>query len=152
MLFLAMLLFRERSLKISSNWSKARRCLRFFKELFRESKIIFCPYSVKDAFELESHKLTRTVVFANLAPSIADTAMTLNTLRCGKEFKNSACQQRHVSKFQCCGTVTIFYGSGSDFWQATVPVPVLLRSFINSVPLPVSLRQKVAVPTVLQHC
>jgi hypothetical protein len=24
---------------------------------------------------------------------------------------------------QCCGTVTIFYGSGSDFWQVPVPVP-----------------------------
>jgi len=24
---------------------------------------------------------------------------------------------------QCCGTVTIFYGSGSDFWKVTVPVP-----------------------------
>jgi len=25
---------------------------------------------------------------------------------------------------QCCGTVTIFYGSGSDCWQVTVPVSV----------------------------
>ncbi len=31
------------------------------------------------------------------------------------------------SKFplrQCCGTVTIYYGSGSDFWKVMVPVPV----------------------------
>ncbi len=27
--------------------------------------------------------------------------------------------------FQCCGTVTIFYGSSSHFWQVTVPVPYL---------------------------
>ncbi len=25
---------------------------------------------------------------------------------------------------QCCETVTIFYGSGSDFWTVTVPIPV----------------------------
>ncbi len=25
---------------------------------------------------------------------------------------------------QCCGTVTIFYGSGSYFWKVLVPVPV----------------------------
>ncbi len=25
---------------------------------------------------------------------------------------------------QCCGTVTIFYGSGSDFLKVMVPVPV----------------------------
>ncbi len=26
---------------------------------------------------------------------------------------------------QCCGTVSIYYGSGSDFWQVTVPVTAL---------------------------
>ncbi len=25
---------------------------------------------------------------------------------------------------QCCETVTIFYGSGSDFWEVPVPVPI----------------------------
>ncbi len=25
---------------------------------------------------------------------------------------------------QCCGTVTIYYGSGSDFWKVMVPVPI----------------------------
>jgi hypothetical protein len=78
---------------------------------------------------------------------------------------------------QCCGIVTIFYGSGSDFWKSygsgsaygsnlwkvMIPVPV-------TVPAPYlyhkkqtvinygsgSTRQKVTVPTVLvpvpQHC
>ena len=27
------------------------------------------------------------------------------------------------SSKQCCGTVTIYYGSGSDFWKVMVPVP-----------------------------
>jgi hypothetical protein len=30
--------------------------------------------------------------------------------------------ERYIS--QCCGTVAIFYGSVSDFWQVTVPIPV----------------------------
>ncbi len=29
----------------------------------------------------------------------------------------------HARKVQCFGTVTIFYGSGCDFWQVPVPVP-----------------------------
>ncbi len=28
------------------------------------------------------------------------------------------------SHLQRCGTVTIFYGSGSDFWKVMVPFPV----------------------------
>jgi hypothetical protein len=28
-----------------------------------------------------------------------------------------------VFRIQCCGTVTICYGSGSDFWKVMVPVP-----------------------------
>ena len=30
------------------------------------------------------------------------------------------------SSGQCCGTVTIYYGSGSgfDFWKVMIPVPV----------------------------
>eukprot|EP00090_Calanus_glacialis_P042485 TRINITY_DN7534_c0_g1_i1.p1 TRINITY_DN7534_c0_g1~~TRINITY_DN7534_c0_g1_i1.p1 ORF type:complete len:615 (-),score=149.64 TRINITY_DN7534_c0_g1_i1:167-2011(-) len=45
---------------------------------FRQSKLSLL---LKDAFELESHRLCRTVVFANIAPTLADNAMTLNTLR-----------------------------------------------------------------------
>ena len=45
---------------------------------YRQSKLSLL---LKDAFELESHKLSRTVVIANVAPSVLDTAMTLNTLR-----------------------------------------------------------------------
>ncbi len=35
-------------------------------------------------------------------------------------------QEKALGWQQCCGTVTIFYGSGSgsDFWKVTVPVPV----------------------------
>jgi len=51
---------------------------RHFHIPFRQSRLTLL---LKDAFELESHKICRTVVFANLAPTIADTAMTLNTLR-----------------------------------------------------------------------
>merc|ERR1712179_260265 len=45
---------------------------------YRQSKLSLL---LKDAFELESHKLCQTVVFANVAPTLADNAMTLNTLR-----------------------------------------------------------------------
>jgi len=45
---------------------------------FRQSKLTLL---LKDAFELESHRLCKTVVFANIAPTLADNAMTLNTLR-----------------------------------------------------------------------
>eukprot|EP00092_Neocalanus_flemingeri_P034043 GFUD01037022.1.p1 GENE.GFUD01037022.1~~GFUD01037022.1.p1 ORF type:complete len:627 (+),score=181.38 GFUD01037022.1:64-1944(+) len=45
---------------------------------FRQSKLSLL---LKDAFELESFRLCKTVVFANIAPTLADNAMTLNTLR-----------------------------------------------------------------------
>jgi len=45
---------------------------------FRQTKLMLV---MKDAFELESHKLSRTVVFACVAPTLLDQAMTLNTLR-----------------------------------------------------------------------
>ncbi len=36
---------------------------------------------------------------------------------------------------QCCGTVTIFYGSGSDFWKVMVPVPTFDKVMVP-VPVP----------------
>ena len=45
---------------------------------YRQSKLSLL---LKDAFELESYKPSRTVVIANIAPTIADLPMTLNTLR-----------------------------------------------------------------------
>ena len=45
---------------------------------FRQSKLTLL---LKEAFELESFKLSRTVVIATVAPTILDMAMTLNTLR-----------------------------------------------------------------------
>jgi len=45
---------------------------------YRQSKLTLL---LKEAFELESMKQCRTVVFANVAPTLADSAMTLNTLR-----------------------------------------------------------------------
>ena len=38
-------------------------------------------YLPQDAFELESYRQSRTVVVANVAPSVLDISMTLNTLR-----------------------------------------------------------------------
>ncbi len=38
---------------------------------------------------------------------------------------------------QCCGAVTIFYGSGSDFWKFMVPVPVpTFEKVMVPVPVP----------------
>jgi len=45
---------------------------------FRQAKLSLL---LKNAFELESFRLCKTVVFANIAPTLADIAMTLNTLR-----------------------------------------------------------------------
>jgi hypothetical protein len=46
---------------------------------------------------------------------------------------------------QCCGTVTIFYGSGSgsDFWKVMVPAPVpTFEKVMVSVPVPVPTLEK----------
>jgi hypothetical protein len=32
--------------------------------------------------------------------------------------------------YQCCGTVTIFYGSSSDFWKVMVPVPTFEKVMV----------------------
>ena len=50
---------------------------------YRQSKLSLL---LKDAFELESFKQSKTVVIANIAPSAADMAMTLNTLRWEETF------------------------------------------------------------------
>ncbi len=43
----------------------------------------------------------------------------------------------NIWKYQCCGTVTIFYGSGSDFWKVMVPVPVpTFEKVMVPVPVP----------------
>jgi hypothetical protein len=44
---------------------------------------------------------------------------------------------------QCCGTVTIFYGSGSDIWKVMVPVPVpTFEKVMVPVPVPVPTFEK----------
>ena len=45
---------------------------------FRASKLTLL---LKDAFQLESHKICKTIVFANVMPTFVDNSMTLNTLR-----------------------------------------------------------------------
>lgn len=45
---------------------------------YRNSKLTLL---LKDAFELKSNKHCKTVIFANVAPSLCDMAMTKNTLR-----------------------------------------------------------------------
>ena len=45
---------------------------------FRQSKLTLL---LKEAFELESYKLSKTVVIANVAPTVLDVSMSLNTLR-----------------------------------------------------------------------
>ncbi len=50
----------------------------FYHIPYRLSKLTLL---LKDAFELESYRLCRTVVIACVSPSCADVAQTLNTLR-----------------------------------------------------------------------
>ena len=51
---------------------------KYYHVPYRLSKLTLL---LKDAFEVESRRLCKTVVIANVAPSVADCAMTLNTLR-----------------------------------------------------------------------
>ncbi|KAJ1554711.1 hypothetical protein HK405_004275, partial [Cladochytrium tenue] len=51
---------------------------RFVHVPFRNSKLTML---LKEAFEQTSRRQCRTVVFANISPSVVDTSMTLNTLR-----------------------------------------------------------------------
>jgi len=51
---------------------------KFYHVPYRLSKLSLL---LKDAFEVESKRLCKTVVIANLAPTVADVSMSLNTLR-----------------------------------------------------------------------
>ena len=51
---------------------------KFYHVPYRNSKLTLL---LKDAFEMESRKLCKTVVIANVAPSVIDISMSLNTLR-----------------------------------------------------------------------
>ena len=58
---------------------------------FRQSKLTLL---LKEAFELESFKLSRTVVIATIAPTILDVSMTLNTLRYAAPIKQGIKNRR----------------------------------------------------------
>ena len=51
---------------------------KFYHVPYRLSKLSLL---LKDAFEVESRKLCKTVVIANVAPTLVDTSQSLNTLR-----------------------------------------------------------------------
>lgn len=51
---------------------------KFYHVPYRQSRLTML---MKDAFEVESHRRCKTVVFANVSPSVADMSMTINTLR-----------------------------------------------------------------------
>ena len=51
---------------------------KFYHVPYRNSKLTLL---LKDAFEMESRKLCKTLVIANVAPSVIDISMSLNTLR-----------------------------------------------------------------------
>ena len=51
---------------------------KFYHVPYRLSKLSLL---LKDAFEVESKRLCKTVVIANVAPTVADVSMSLNTLR-----------------------------------------------------------------------
>ncbi len=50
------------------------------------------------------------------------------------------------SKKRRCGTLTIFYGSGSDFWKVTVPVPTF-----DTLRFPVPDPYLVSRPLIADH-
>ena len=56
----------------------AQNLEKFYHVPYRLSKLSLL---LKDAFEVESKKLCKTVVIANVAPTVADISMSLNTLR-----------------------------------------------------------------------
>lgn len=51
---------------------------KYYHVPYRLSKLTLL---LKDAFELESRRLCKTVVIANVAPTVVDCAMSMNTLR-----------------------------------------------------------------------
>ncbi len=56
-----------------------------------------------------------------------------------KNWKNLTILNKNAQFKQCCGTVTIFYGSGSgsgsNFWKVMVPVPTF-KNVMVPVPVP----------------
>ncbi len=52
--------------------------------------------------------------------------------------KVSVLKGKRVPGHQCCGTVTIYYGSGSgsDIWKVAVPVPTFAKLRTVHVPVP----------------
>ena len=51
---------------------------KYYHVPFRQSRLTLL---LKDAFEVESHRLCKTVIIACVSPSCADAAMSMNTLR-----------------------------------------------------------------------
>jgi len=63
---------------------------------YRNSKLTLL---LKDSFELFSNKRCKTVVIANVGPSISDLAMTKNTLRFVTPIKVGAKQKANTAQF-----------------------------------------------------
>ena len=66
---------------------------KYFHVPYRQSKLTLL---LKDAFEVESRKLCKTIVIANVAPTCADISMTLNTLRYVSPLKIGALTEKIV--------------------------------------------------------
>ena len=64
---------------------------------YRTSKLTLI---LKDSFEMESMRLCKTVVFANVSPSCADVSQTINTLRYAAAIKIPPPPKKQLSENQ----------------------------------------------------
>lgn len=68
---------------------------KFYHVPYRMSKLTLL---LKDAFEVESHRLCKTVVIANVSPTVIDAAMTANTLRYVAPLKIGQANRKKLKK------------------------------------------------------
>ena len=66
---------------------------KFYHVPYRQSRLTML---MKDAFDIESHRHCKTVVFANVAPSVVDLAMTTNTLRYATPLRIGQSQRQKI--------------------------------------------------------
>ncbi len=128
--------------EFESGGSRSRIFKINFKNLFKHEISSFFPF-LGDNFglpvcgsgseileETDLGKLKITLAWVDWALSLS--ASCLRVLACVLSWARSWSGWATASApswKQRCGTVTIFYGSGSDFWKVPVPVPVLVPIF-----------------------
>ncbi len=112
-------------------WSGLEPC--FFKSCNQQRNISLLPngdgqcghWSTAQRGDLHGH-----IYFQITQPVSSSTVTSLYQYVEAAKYHNM-CDDEIFSERQCCGTVTIYYDSVSDFWQVPVPVPVSVPARLN---------------------